>query len=71
MHFQLESQISDIEPIAAGPGILDLARLRKQFGPGRWGSLGSILETSNKRKSCGSLEQPSLSLKLLQGARFA
>ena len=44
MHFELESQISDIEPIAVGPGIRDLARLRKQFGPGRWRKLKGVAD---------------------------
>jgi hypothetical protein len=39
MYFELEGPVKDIEPIAVGSGIRDLARLRRQFGPGRWGKL--------------------------------
>jgi hypothetical protein len=34
--------ITDIELIAVGPGIRDLRRLRKRFGPGRWRKLKGV-----------------------------
>jgi hypothetical protein len=37
--FEVISDISDIETIAFGREIRDLARLRKQYGPGRWRKL--------------------------------
>ena len=40
--FEIISEISDIEPIAAGSSIRDRARLRKQYGPGRWRKLKGI-----------------------------
>ena len=36
MYFELVSEITGIVTIAAGSRIRDLARLRRQFGPGRW-----------------------------------
>lgn len=37
--FEIIGDINDIEPIAVGKAIQDLARLRKQYGPGRWRKL--------------------------------
>ena len=34
--FEIISEISDIETIATGSAIRDLARLRKHYGRGRW-----------------------------------
>ncbi len=42
MYFEIISEISEVEPIAVGPQIRDLKRLRKQFGPGRWRKLKGI-----------------------------
>ena len=39
MHFDVVDDIADIETIAVGSGIRDLARLRKRHGPGRWRKL--------------------------------
>jgi hypothetical protein len=39
MYFEIVSEITDIERIAAGPGIRELSQLRKQFGRGRWRKL--------------------------------
>ena len=39
MHFEIMSDITDIEPIAVGSGIREVARLRKQYGRGRWRKL--------------------------------
>ena len=36
MHFELVSEIADVITIASGRAIRDLARLRRQYGPGRW-----------------------------------
>ena len=44
MYFEIISEISEIEPIAVGPQIRDLTRLRKQFGPGRWRKLKGIAQ---------------------------
>jgi hypothetical protein len=36
MHFQILSEISDIETFASGSGIRERARLRRSYGRGRW-----------------------------------
>jgi hypothetical protein len=36
MHFEIISEIGDIETMAVGTAIHDLARLRRQYGRGRW-----------------------------------
>jgi hypothetical protein len=42
MYFEIISEISDIERIARGPSVRERARLRKQFGGGRWRKLKGI-----------------------------
>ena len=39
MDFEIISAITNIEIIAVGPGIRELARLRKQHGTGNWKKL--------------------------------
>lgn len=34
--FEILDDISDVETIAAGSGIREIARLRKRYGTGRW-----------------------------------
>ena len=36
MHFEIVSEITDIQPIAVGTRIKDIARLRRHYGRGRW-----------------------------------
>ena len=36
MNFEIVGTIREVETIAAGSGIRELARLRKIYGPGRW-----------------------------------
>jgi hypothetical protein len=36
MHFRILGEISDIETMATGSGIREIARLRKRYGLGRW-----------------------------------
>ena len=36
MRFEIISEISDIETIAAGNRLRDIARLRRRYGRGRW-----------------------------------
>jgi hypothetical protein len=36
MHFDILGEISDIETIATGSGIREIARLRRLHGRGRW-----------------------------------
>lgn len=40
--FELISNIENIETIAAGRGIREVARLRKMYGKGRWRKLKGI-----------------------------
>lgn len=42
MDFEIVSEISDIETIATGAGVRDRARLRKQYGRGRWRKLKGV-----------------------------
>jgi len=42
VHFQLLSEIENIETVAVGGRIRDIMRLRRQFGPGRWRKLNGI-----------------------------
>lgn len=39
MYFEIISEITDIETIARGRGIRELARLHKKYGPGNWRKL--------------------------------
>jgi len=55
MHFQIVSQVTGIETIAVGSGIRDIARLRRQFGPGHWRKLKGVatirLASGNLRRA--------------------
>ena len=42
MYFEIIGEITDIERIAVGSSIREIARLRKQFGAGRWRKLKGI-----------------------------
>jgi hypothetical protein len=42
MNFEIIGKIDSIEPIAVGNSIRDLARLRRQYGVGRWRKLKGI-----------------------------
>jgi len=42
MDFKIVGEISNIETIASGRGIRDRARLRKQYGRGRWRKLKGV-----------------------------
>jgi hypothetical protein len=42
MDFEIVSEITGIETIAAGTGVRDRARLRKQYGRGRWRKLKGV-----------------------------
>ena len=42
MYFEIIGEITEIERIAAGSSIREIARLRKQFGAGRWRKLKGI-----------------------------
>jgi len=42
MYFEIIGEISDVEIIARGTSVRERARLRKQFGAGRWRKLKGI-----------------------------
>lgn len=42
MDFEIVGEITDAETIAAGTGVRDRARLRKQYGRGRWRKLKGV-----------------------------
>jgi hypothetical protein len=42
MHFEIIGEIQDQEIIAVGTSIRDIARLREQYGAGRWRKLKGI-----------------------------
>ena len=42
MYFEIIGEITEIETIAVGSKIREIARLRKQFGKGRWRKLKGI-----------------------------
>jgi hypothetical protein len=42
MHFEIIGDITAIEPIVVGSAIREVARLRKQYGRGRWRKLKGI-----------------------------
>jgi hypothetical protein len=50
MHFRILSEITDVETIATGSGIREIARLRKRYGRGRW----------RKRKGVAEIELPAV-----------
>jgi hypothetical protein len=42
LNFEILGDIRDIETMVEGPSIRDIARLRHQFGSGRWSKLKGI-----------------------------
>jgi hypothetical protein len=42
MYFEIIGEITEVETIAVGGKIREIARLRKQFGKGRWRKLKGI-----------------------------
>lgn len=44
MSFEIISEITDIEVIVVGRSIRELARLRKQYGQGRWRKMKGIAQ---------------------------
>lgn len=42
MDFEVVSEIAEIKTIAVGAGVRDRARLRKQYGKGRWRKLKGV-----------------------------
>jgi len=48
MYFKILGDISEVETIARGNGIRDIARLKDQFGVARWRKLKGIATVSLK-----------------------
>lgn len=44
MHFEIIGLITDVEIIAVGRAIREIARLRKVYGPARWRKMKGIAE---------------------------
>jgi hypothetical protein len=42
MDFEILGDLSAVETIAAGPGIRDIARLRRLYGRGRWRKMKGV-----------------------------
>lgn len=42
MNFEIISEITNVETIAAGSGIRDILRLRRMYGRGRWRKLKGV-----------------------------
>lgn len=42
MYFEIVGEIRDVETIAVGGAIREIARLRKQYGAGRWRKLKGV-----------------------------
>ncbi len=51
MYFEIIGELSDIQILDRGPAVRERARLRKQFGPGRWRKLKGIasVRLANRR----------------------
>jgi hypothetical protein len=56
MRFEILGAIADVETIAAGTGIRELARLRKAYGPGFW----------RKRKGFAQVRLPDGNIRLAE-----
>lgn len=52
MDFEIIGDVTEIETIARGPGIKEIARLRRTYGPGSWRKLKG---TARIRLSSGRL----------------
>jgi hypothetical protein len=57
MEFEILGDITDIETIAVGTAIRESARLRKQYGAGRWRKLKGV---ATIRLSCGRIRRAEL-----------
>ena len=48
MYFELIGELSDIDRIARGTSVRERARLRKQFGAGRWRKLKGVAAANGR-----------------------
>jgi hypothetical protein len=42
VYFEIVGEIAEVEVIAVGGNIVEIMRLRRQFGPGRWRKLKGV-----------------------------
>lgn len=56
MYFEIVSEITEVETIAVGNKIRELARLRKQFGKGRWRKLKGVATVRLKNSRLREVE---------------
>ena len=42
MDFEIVGEVTNVETIGAGPSVRDRARLRKQYGGGRWRKMEGV-----------------------------
>ena len=49
MHFEILGDLANIETIATGSGIREIARLRKRYGRGRWRKRKGIADVRLRR----------------------
>lgn len=56
MDFEIIGEITDIETIAIGRSVRDLARLRRQYGRGRWRKLKGVATVRLKDGSMRTAE---------------
>lgn len=56
MHFEIISEIENVEIIAVGGNIRDVMRLRKQYGIGRWRKLKGVATIRLKNDSVRKAE---------------
>jgi hypothetical protein len=56
MHFEILSEISEVETFATGSGIREIARLRRVYGRGRW----------RKRKGIARIRLPDGSIQVAE-----
>jgi hypothetical protein len=57
MHFEIISEIENIETIAVGGNIRDIMRIQKQYGLGRWRKLKGF---ANVRLQSGTVRKAEL-----------
>ena len=50
MTFEIISEITEIETIAVGSKIRELARLRRRYGPGRWRKLKGVAQGALEKR---------------------
>jgi hypothetical protein len=56
MHFRILSELTEVETIATGSGIREIARLRKRYGRGRWRKRKGVAEIELARGEIVSAE---------------